>query len=179
MKLLVLGGTVFLGRHIVTAARTAGHDVTIFHRGLAQPTPIDGVESLRGDRDGDLTALADRRFDAVIDCSGYTPQQLQASGEALAGRVDHYLFVSTRSVYRSFEPNEVFDESAPLLEGHEGYGALKARSEEAIETALPGRVTSCAPASSSVPTIRPVASRIGRCGCSAVATSSRRVVRNE
>jgi 2'-hydroxyisoflavone reductase len=132
---------VFLGRHIVTAARAAGHDVSVFHRGLAEPTTIEGIEWLRGDRNDDLTALAGHSFDAVIDCSGYTPQQLQASGGMLADRAGHYLFVSTRSVYRSFKPNEVFDESAQVLEGHDGYGALKARSEEAIEAAMPGHVT--------------------------------------
>jgi 2'-hydroxyisoflavone reductase len=141
MKLLVFGGTVFLGKHVVDAALTAGHEVAVFHRGIAQPIPTPGVEWLRGDRDGDLTALNGRRFDAVIDCSGYTPQQLSASAAALAGRVGHYLFVSTRSVYRSFKPHEDFDESAAVLDGAEGYGALKARSEEAIQAALPNHVT--------------------------------------
>jgi 2'-hydroxyisoflavone reductase len=103
------------------------------------------VERLVGDRDGDLTALEGRRFDAVIDCSGYTPQQLAASGEALADRTAHYVFVSTRSVYRSLGPDARAQVGAPLLEGHEGYGALKARSEEAIAATLPGRVTIARP----------------------------------
>jgi 2'-hydroxyisoflavone reductase len=139
MKLLVLGGTVFLGRHIVTAASAAGHDVTIFHRGSSAAPR--GVESLRGDRDGDVGALADRSFDAVIDCSGYTPTQMRRTGEVLAGHVEHYLFVSTRSVYRSFPPGVDVGDGAPLLEGDAGYGALKARSEEAIEAVMAGRVT--------------------------------------
>lgn len=142
MKLLVLGGTVFLGRHVVAAASAAGHDVTIFHRGVSGMPPFDGaVAALRGDRDGDVSALADRSFDAVIDCSGYTPAQLRRSGEALAGRVGHYLFVSSRSVYRAFPPGVDVGDGAALLDGTDGYGALKARSEEAIAAVMPGRTT--------------------------------------
>jgi hypothetical protein len=79
MKLLVFGGTVFLGRHVVDAALAAGCEVTLLNRGnhvvrFAQP-----VEQLQGDRDGDLSALVGRYFDAVIDCSGYTPEQLAES----------------------------------------------------------------------------------------------------
>lgn len=139
MKLLVLGGTVFLGRHVVAAALASGHDVTIFHRGTsAAPTR---VEALHGDRDGDVSALAKRSFDAVIDCSGYTPAQMRRTGEALAGRVGHYLFVSTRSVYRSFPPGVDVGDGAPLLDSGDGYGASKASSEEALEAVMPGRVT--------------------------------------
>ena len=141
MKLLVLGGTVFLGRHVVDAALDAGHRVTTFNRGLSPAPGVAGVERLVGDRDGDLAALADRSFDAVLDCSGYTPDQLRRSGACLAGRVGHYLFVSSRSVYRALGPDAEQDEAAPLLQGEEGYGALKARSEEAIRALLPGRVT--------------------------------------
>ena len=139
MNLLVLGGTVFVGRHVVAAALSAGHAVTIFHRGLSGGAP-DGVAVLHGDRDGDLSALDGHRFDAVIDCSGYTPAQLAGSGAALAA-VDHYLFVSSRSVYRRFPVDASFDESAPRLEGDDGYGAQKTRAEDAIAAALPGRTT--------------------------------------
>ena len=142
MKLLVLGGTVFLGRHVVAAACAAGHDVTIFHRGVSGAAdPVLPVEVLRGDRDGDVSALAGRSFDAVIDCSGYTPAQLRRTGDALADRVGHYLFVSSRSVYCSFPPGVDVGDGAPLQEGEGGYGALKARSEEALVALLPGRTT--------------------------------------
>jgi 2'-hydroxyisoflavone reductase len=71
MKLLVLGGTWFLGRHIVQSALTRGHEVSLFNRGR-NPHLFDGVEKLCGDRDGDLASLRGRRFDAVVDTSGYT-----------------------------------------------------------------------------------------------------------
>ncbi len=140
MRLLILGGTVFLGRHVVAAALAAGHAVSIFHRGVSDPQPIDGVASLIGDRDGDVAALVGRRFDAVIDCSGYTAEQARRTGDVLAA-VDRYVFVSTRSVYRDLGPAADQHEAAPRLAGHEGYGAAKARSEDALEAALPGRVT--------------------------------------
>lgn len=141
MQLLVLGGTVFLGRHVVASALEAGHTVTIFHRGTSGTGPVDRVEALHGDRDGDVDALAGRSFDAVVDCSGYTPEQVRRTGAVLAGRVGHYLFVSTRSVYRHLGRDAETGESAPVLDGHDGYGALKARSEEAIEALMPGRVS--------------------------------------
>jgi 2'-hydroxyisoflavone reductase len=100
---------------------------------------------LVGDRDGDVSALSGRGFDAVVDCSGYTPAQLERSAAALGGGVPHYVFVSSLSVYAAFPPGEAYDESRPLLAGHEGYGALKARSEEAIEGLLPGRVAHVRP----------------------------------
>jgi 2'-hydroxyisoflavone reductase len=141
MKLLVLGGTVFLGRHVVDAALAAGCEVTLLNRGnyvvrFAQP-----VEQLHGDRDGDLSALNRRYFDAVIDCSGYTPKQLQHTVDVLRGQVDHYVFVSTISVYAGFPPGQMYDESAPVTQSTQGYGGGKARAEEVIQAAFPGRVT--------------------------------------
>ena len=138
MRLLVLGGTLFLGRHIVESALARGHEVSLFNRGVRDPKLFDGVEKLRGDRDGDLTSLHGRRFEVAVDTSGYTPIQLRAVAEVLRDTVEHYLFVSSISAYRSFPPGRHHDEYAPLSEGKEGYGALKARAEEAIEEALPG-----------------------------------------
>ena len=80
MKLLVLGGTVFLGRHLVEAALARGHQVTLFTRGRHNPDLFPDVEKLRGDRDGHLDALRGRRWDAVVDTSGYVPRVVQASG---------------------------------------------------------------------------------------------------
>jgi len=144
MKVLILGGTVFLGRYIVETALARGHDVTLFNRGRHNPHLFPNVEKLRGDRDDDLAALRGRGFDFVIDTSGYRPEQVRAAAATL-GQVNHYTFISSISVYRHFPPGRSFDESAPLAEGHEGYGPLKARSEEAIEGALPGHVAHVRP----------------------------------
>jgi 2'-hydroxyisoflavone reductase len=144
MKILILGGTVFLGRHVAETALARGHNVTLFNRGRHNSHLFPEAEKLRGDRDTDLAALRDRRFDAVIDTSGYRPEQVRAAAEALR-QVDHYTFVSSISVYRRFPPGPSFDERAPVAEGTEGYGPLKARAEDALETALPGRVAHVRP----------------------------------
>ncbi|HNV58934.1 MAG TPA: NAD-dependent epimerase/dehydratase family protein [Rhodoferax sp.] len=140
-KILVLGGTVFLGRHVVDAALARGCEVTVFNRGQHQVCFARTVEQLRGNRDSDLSALQGRHFDAVIDCSGYTPAQLQRTVEALGDRVGHYVFVSTISVYAGFPPGLVYDETVPVTQSADGYGGSKARAEEVIQAALPGRVT--------------------------------------
>lgn len=146
MHLLILGGTVFVGRHIVEAALAAGHRVTLFHRGLHGADLHPQAERLHGDRDADLSVLRGRRFDAVIDTCGYRPEQLLAVVDALgADAIPHYVFISSISAYRGFAPGRAYDETAPLAEGHEGYGALKARCEAAIEAALPGRVARVRP----------------------------------
>ena len=140
-KLLILGGTVFLGRHVADAALAAGCAVSLLNRGNQHVHFTQPVEHLRGDRDGDLSALQGRHFDAVVDCSGYTPAQLQRSAEALRDRVAHYVFVSTVSVYARFAPGCHFDETAPITTAAQGYGGAKARAEEAIKAAMPGRVS--------------------------------------
>lgn len=73
MRILILGGTVFLGRHLFNAAHANGHQVTLFNRGQTNPALYPDVEKLRGDRDGNLHALDGRSWDAVIDTSGYVP----------------------------------------------------------------------------------------------------------
>ncbi|HET7793100.1 MAG TPA: NAD-dependent epimerase/dehydratase family protein [Rhizobacter sp.] len=141
MKLLILGGTLFLGRHLTEAALAQGHEVTLLNRGRRNPGLFASrVVSLTGDREADMSALRGQRFDAVIDCSGQTPTHVARAVEALGADVPHYLFVSTISVGASFPPGVRYDENLPLCAGHEGYGALKARAEEAIQAALPGRV---------------------------------------
>lgn len=152
MKLLILGGTVFVGRHLVDAALVRGHEITLFNRGQHNPDLYPEVEKLRGDRDGDLSALEGRRWDAVIDTCGYVPRVVGASAALLAGSVDHYTFISTLSVFASFARPGA-DESAQLAplpeEGSEDhrkhYGPLKALSEQAAETAMPGRVLTIRP----------------------------------
>jgi 2'-hydroxyisoflavone reductase len=149
MRLLVLGGTVFLGRHAVEAALSRGHEVTLFNRGRHNPALFPGVEKIRGDRDGDLAALDGRRWDAVLDTSGHAPHAVRASAERLAGAVGRYIFVSTVAVYRDFPAVAGLDESRPVCSGQcpadeqigpRAVGPLKALCERAAEACLPGRV---------------------------------------
>jgi 2'-hydroxyisoflavone reductase len=133
VRILILGGTVFLGRHITDVALACGHQVTHFNRGRQ---PRADVETLTGNRDSDLAPLRGRQWDAVIDTSGYVPRVVQKSVELFAGT--HYTFVSSISVYANFR-NAGMDESAPLAKlSHETeevtgetYGALKALCEPA------------------------------------------------
>src|SRR5919202_4857714 len=102
MRILILGGTQFLGRHVVEHALERDHEVTLFNRGRTHPELFPEVERLRGDRDGDLGALRGRDFDAVVDTSGYVPRVVRQTIDAL-GDVGHYTFVSSISVYGSYE----------------------------------------------------------------------------
>lgn len=147
MKLLVLGGTVFLGRHIVAAALVQGHEITLFNRGRHNPDLFPEVEKLRGDRDGNLEILRGRHWDAVIDTCGYVPRIVRASAELLARSVEHYTFISSISVYADFSVPGL-NEKAPVgkLQDERGeeitsetYGPLKALCEQAVERAMPGR----------------------------------------
>jgi 2'-hydroxyisoflavone reductase len=151
VKLLVLGGTKFLGRAAVEAALDRGHQVTLFNRGETNPELFPEAEKLRGDRGHDLSALEGRTWDSVIDPSGYVPEVVRSSAEALSDSVDHYLFISSVSVYNDFsEPN---DEKGPLeeladdkpvdrlLEDYSNYGALKVLCERAVAETMPGRHT--------------------------------------
>jgi 2'-hydroxyisoflavone reductase len=139
VRLLVLGGTKFLGRHAVDSALAAGHNVTIFTRGQTNPELFPEVEHLVGDRDGDLDALAGRSWDGVVDTSGYVPRVVRQSAELLRGAVGRYVFVSSISVYDDF--SEPVDESSPVAQLEdpatekimEAYGALKAACEDVVE----------------------------------------------
>src|SRR4051812_34009720 len=113
MRILILGGTQFLGRHVVDAALERGHDVTLFNRGQTRPELFPDVERLRGDRDGDLSALDGRAFDAVVDTSGYVPRIVGRTLEALPD-VGHYTFVSSISVYADLSTPPT--ESSPVRE---------------------------------------------------------------
>jgi 2'-hydroxyisoflavone reductase len=147
MDLLVLGGTRFLGRHLVEEALGRGHQVTLFNRGESNPGLFPEVEELRGERGGDLSPLRGRRWDAAIDTSGYLPREVRRSAEILAGSAGHYTFVSSISVYEDFARTGI-DEDAPVLEppdpepvelDWELYGGLKVGCERAVEAAMPGR----------------------------------------
>jgi len=147
MKLLVLGGTVYLGRHTVEAALARGHDVTLFNRGRTNPELFAAVERLRGDRDGDLSALEGRRWDAVIDPSGYLPRAVAASCALLRDTVSHYVFISSISAYADPTQPGISEEDAlaPLPAGSpeevtgETYGPYKALCEREVMQAFPER----------------------------------------
>ena len=139
MKVLVLGGTSFVGRHLVDAALERGHEVTVFNRGRTNPGLWREVRELRGDRDGDLSALAGQRWDTVVDTSGYVPRVVRASAELLRDAVHHYTFISSVSVYADFRrgPDETGAVEQPADPGSEDveqhYGALKAECELVVQ----------------------------------------------
>jgi 2'-hydroxyisoflavone reductase len=148
MRLLVLGGTHFLGRAIVDEACSRGYDVTTFSRGLSgHHRP--GTEILTGDRTNpsDLRQLERGEWDGVIDTSVLAPAHVAASARVLTGRAKHYTYISTFSVYASY-PREPVTEGSPIVDcpadatgtlDSLGYGPLKAGSERAASAAFPGR----------------------------------------
>lgn len=148
LHILILGGTGFLGPHVVEAALAKGHTVTLFNRGKTNPHLFPDLEKLQGDRKtGNLDALKGREFDAVIDNSGYLPKHVKQSAELLQTSTQ-YLFVSSVSAFRDQGQAGLVetDPVAPLTEPDTEdvmthYGALKAACEQAAETAMPGRVT--------------------------------------
>ena len=132
MRLLVLGGTGFVGRHIVARALERGDDVTLFNRGRSAPGLFPDARLLRGDRAGDLRALRDGGpWDVAVDVTGYHPQHVAASSRLLSGRAAHLAFISTISVYDDLSRPGA-GEDAPVIPrgGPADYGGLKARCEE-------------------------------------------------
>ena len=161
MKILVLGGTRFVGRLYVEQALERGHEVTLFNRGRSNPELFADVETLIGNRfpdvDAGLSAIqkeidGGRRWDVVFDTSGYVPRVCTASAELLADACDHYTFISTLSVFadRSVDVTEdspvgtLEDETVERVTGAT-YGPLKALCEQACEAAMPGRVANVRP----------------------------------
>lgn len=145
MRLLIVGGGVFLGRTLVAEARARGHEITLFNRGVSSTVVDPGVTLIKGDRNGDLSALDGRTWDAVIDTCGYFPRQVRSLLAALSGRIGHYTFVSTVSVYadlshhgltESDELGKLEDESTEVVTLLT-YGPLKALCEAAAQQALP------------------------------------------
>jgi 2'-hydroxyisoflavone reductase len=144
MRVLVIGGTVFVGRAVVEAALARGDDVTVFHRGLHGVEPA-GVEAVHGDRTRDLDRLAGREWDVVVDTCGFRPEHVAASARALRDAVDRYVFVSTAGVYRDW-PMEPVSVDSPLHDSDaDDYSELKAACERALEAELPGRVAQVRP----------------------------------
>ena len=146
MNVLVLGGTLFLGRHLVEAALARGHELTLFNRGQTNPELFPEVEKLRGDRESDLSALEGRRWDAAVDVHGRMPRVVRPVVELLAGSVDHFTFVSSISAYGDVFPVGL-DESFPTAEFPDGtdeddlanYGPCKAECERVVERSFAGR----------------------------------------
>ena len=145
MEILVIGGTVFLGRAIVDEAVSRGHAVTLFHRGLHGGDVHPELERITGDREGDLSALRGRRWDAVVDTCGFVPAVVGRLAAELADRVDHYVFISSVSVFRDWPERPIDDECPPLDCAADAgadageYGALKAGCERAVERWFSGR----------------------------------------
>lgn len=153
LKILILGGTAFLGPAVVEQARMRGHEVTLFNRGRTNADMFPDLEKLQGDRDGDLESLKGRTWDVCLDDSGYIPHMVKASAGLLAPNVKQYIFISSISVYADFSKRGL-NETSPVavltdeqiaaaktqkdITG-ENYGALKALCEQAAEAACPGR----------------------------------------
>ena len=161
MKLLIFGGTRFVGRHLVTAGLARNHEITLFNRGQHPSAALPSVETIYGDRNSDLAKLQGRCWDAVVDTCGYLPRTVRASVEILSHSVDRYVFISTLSVYADVSVFGI-DETAPIAtltseqldQANEidssrqvsavtygkMYGGLKALCEQAAAEALPDRV---------------------------------------
>ena len=156
MRILIIGGTRFLGRHLVTAALARDHDVTLFNRGNYS-THAD-VETIEGDRHTELHKLKGRRWDAVVDTSGHLPRAVRAVAEVLADSVNRYVFISSQNAYADVSVPDITEDypRATLTEeqldqanaidttGQPSYGSLygglKALCEQAAEEVMPGRV---------------------------------------
>jgi 2'-hydroxyisoflavone reductase len=140
LKILILGGTNFLGPHLVEELQERGHEVSLFNRGTQDPSLFSYVEMLRGDRDGNLDALKNRWWDAIIDTSGHLPRIVEASSQILSTHTNHYTFISTIGVYDDFHSSPI-DENYPLAQledktieeiNDNTYGGLKAACEKVV-----------------------------------------------
>jgi 2'-hydroxyisoflavone reductase len=145
MKILVIGGGVFVGKALTTAAVDRGHQVTLFNRGISNSKPSPGVAWIKGDRNGDLAALSGQRWDSVVDACAYFPRQVKSLLKAVEGKVGHYLLVSSVAAYadlgnagvRETDPLAASIDPEPANVTPENYGPLKAMCEEAAIAAGP------------------------------------------
>jgi len=140
--LLVLGGTGFIGPHVTEVALARGWKVTHFNRGKRDPDGVESVETLHGDRKGQLDSLKDRRWDAVIDNTGYIPKYCKMSADLLAPNTGYCLYISSISAYASFEkPNDIGSPTGVLDNldqeeiTNETYGPMKALCEQYVRDA--------------------------------------------
>ena len=141
MKILIVGGTRFLGRHLVNSARARGHEVTLFNRGQTNPNLFGQVDKIWGDREKNLDQLSGYNWDAVIDTCGYFPRIVRMSAEALKGKVESYIFISSISVYSDFskiginesDPVGKMEDESNEEDTAETYGPRKALCEKAVQ----------------------------------------------
>jgi 2'-hydroxyisoflavone reductase len=141
MRILIIGGTRFLGRHLVEAALARSHQVTLFNRGKSNPDLFPQLETIVGDREKDIARLNSQIWDAVIDTSGYVPRIVRLSADVLKENVSRYVFISSISVYEDFRKvgidesdpvGKIQDETVEEITG-ETYGPLKALCEKAVQ----------------------------------------------
>ncbi|HEY9526964.1 MAG TPA: NAD-dependent epimerase/dehydratase family protein [Anaerolineales bacterium] len=141
MRILIIGGTRFLGRHLVEAALAHSHEVTLFNRGKSNPGLFPQLETILGDREQDVEKLKGRIWDAVIDVAGYFPRIVRLSAEILEPNISRYVFISSISVYQDFKKagidesdpvGKIEDETVEEITG-ETYGPLKALCEKAVQ----------------------------------------------
>lgn len=146
MRILIIGGTRFLGRHLVEAALARSHEVTLFNRGKTNPDLFPPLETILGDREKDITKLKGRIWDAVIDVAGYLPRIVRLSAEVLKENVSRYVFISSISAYADFKKagidesypvGKIEDETVEEVTG-ETYGPLKALCEQAVQDIFGG-----------------------------------------
>lgn len=163
---LIIGGTKFLGRHLVDSILARGEEVVLFNRGKHPADNMPDVEMVHGDRNRHLDKLKGRKWKAVIDTCGYLPQTVIESARTLGDSAERYIFISSMSAYADASRPD-FDEAIPLAEldfeqqerayavnpsgnitaGSLGdlYGGLKAQCEQAIAARMPGRVLTIRP----------------------------------
>jgi 2'-hydroxyisoflavone reductase len=149
LRVLILGGTGFIGPHFVDVLNEGGHKISLFNRGKRDPAVRKGVEQLLGDRDGEVDALKGRDWDVVIDNSGYKPSQVRLTAEMLEEHTGHYIFISSIAVYSNFakagidEDYELAALKNPTDETVTGetYGGLKVLCEKIVESVYADRGT--------------------------------------
>lgn len=140
MNILIIGGTIFLGKHIINSALTNKHNITLFNRGIHNPDWFPELERIKGDREGDLSELKGRKFDAVIDTCGYVPGIVKKSAESLRDTCGYYTFVSSISAYKDFGRMGMDEnsETGVITDGNtevmnlENYGPLKVMCENEV-----------------------------------------------
>lgn len=143
MKILILGGTQFIGRHLVNSARVRRHDVTLFNRGQTNPDLFLKIKKIRGDRERDLDQLSGH-WDAVIDACGYVPRVVKMSAEALKSKVGRYVYISSTAAYADFRkigiregyPVATMEDESVEEVTRDTYGPLKALCEKVVEDVL-------------------------------------------
>jgi 2'-hydroxyisoflavone reductase len=149
LRVLILGGTGFIGPHFVDALTAGGHKIALFNRGKRDPDARPGIEQLLGDRNGQIDTLKGRDWDVVIDNSGYTPTQVRLSSELLKDHVKQYIFISSIAVYADFAKAGIDedyklavlkDPTTEVVNG-ETYGALKVLCEKVVESTYGQRGT--------------------------------------